>query len=91
MAKKKQSQIDFEEQKKLSSWCYQKFKDAMLAKQQTTEDWFKYLNAYNNDLYTNNNVPDYKSNYCNNLIYYDKPADSQHQIHLQSNHILRKC
>ena len=69
MAKKKQSQIDFEEQKKLSSWCYQKFKDAMLAKQQTTEDWFKYLNAYNNDLYTNNNVPDYKSNYCNNLIY----------------------
>ena len=49
MAKKKQSQIDFEEQKKLSSWCYQKFKDAMLAKQQTTEDWFKYLNAYNND------------------------------------------
>ena len=69
MAKKKQSQIDFEEQKKLSSWCYQKFKDAMLAKQQTTEDWFKYLNAYNNDLYTNNSVPDYKSNYCNNLIY----------------------
>lgn len=69
MAKKKQSQIDFEEQKKLSSWCYQKFKDAMLAKQQTTEDWFKYLNAYNNSLYTNNNVPDYKSNYCNNLIY----------------------
>lgn len=69
MAKKKQSQFDFEEQKKLSSWCYQKFKDAMLAKQQTTEDWFKYLNAYNNSLYTNNNVPDYKSNYCNNLIY----------------------
>lgn len=69
MAKKKQSQMDFEEQKKLSSWCYQKFKDAMLAKQQTTEDWFKYLNAYNNSLYTNNNVPDYKSNYCNNLIY----------------------
>ena len=38
MAKKKQSQIDFEEQKKLSSWCYQKFKDAMITKQQTTED-----------------------------------------------------
>ena len=69
MARKRQSEKDFEEQKKLSAWCYQKFKEAMIAKQETTEKWFKYLHAYNNELYSENNVPDYKSNYCNNLIY----------------------
>ena len=69
MARRKRSEIDAEEQKKLASWCNQKFKDAMIAKQQTTEEWFTYLNAYNNSLYTDKKVPDYRSNYCNNLIY----------------------
>ena len=54
MARKRQSEKDFEEQKKLSAWCYQKFKDAMIAKQETTEKWFKYLHAYNNELYAEN-------------------------------------
>lgn len=69
MARRKRSEVSEEQHKTLSAWCNQKFKDAMIAKQPITENWFTYLNAYNNSLYTDKKVPDYRSNYCNNLIY----------------------
>lgn len=58
-----------EQEKALVSWASQKFKDAMLAKAPYTERWMTYLNAWNNSLYENKNVPSYRSNQSSNFIF----------------------
>ena len=54
---------------KLASWTHQKFKEAMLAKQDYTDRWMQYLNAWNNDLYEKSSAPAYKTNHVSNFIY----------------------
>lgn len=58
-----------EYEKKLASWCNQKFKDAMSAKEKFAEEWMNYLNAWNNSLFEDQSVPKYRSNYTTNYIY----------------------
>lgn len=58
-----------EEEKKLSAFWQQKFKDAMSAKERFTENWMNYMNAWNNSLYEDQSVPEYRSNYTTNYIY----------------------
>ena len=41
----------------------------MLAKQDYTDRWMQYLNAWNNDLYEKSSAPAYKTNHVSNFIY----------------------
>lgn len=58
-----------EHEKRLASWTYTKFKDAMVAKQPYTERWMKYLSAWNNELYEDRHLPSYRTNHVSNFIY----------------------
>lgn len=56
-------------EKSLASWTFVKFKEAMVAKQPYTNDWMRYYNAWNNDLYEKNTKPSYRTNHDSNFIY----------------------
>lgn len=58
-----------EQEKALVSDIAQKFKDAMLAKESTAASWMEYINAWNNNLYTDQSVPSYRSNQNSNFIF----------------------
>lgn len=53
----------------LAASVYQKFRDAIVAKSKYTEEWLRYLNAWNNSLYEDKKVPSYKTNHVSNFIY----------------------
>lgn len=63
------AQANTDEQKKLADWTLQKFKDAMMAKQNLTANWMNYLNAWDNSLYEDASNPSYKSNQISNFIF----------------------
>jgi hypothetical protein len=63
------SSASTEQEKALSSWGAQLFKDAMSAKEKYTANWFKYLNAWNNSLYESTSSASYKSNQISNFIF----------------------
>ena len=63
------SNMNEEQEKKLASWIYTKFKDAVSAKEDITAEWMEYMNAWNNSLYDNQGGADYKSNHVSNLIF----------------------
>ena len=48
---------------------YQKFREAMVAKEPFTSRWLEYLNAWDNSLFENNSTPSYKTNHVSNFIY----------------------
>lgn len=58
-----------ESELKLSNWTYQKFKEAMVAKESYTSRWLKYLNSWDGSLYENVKKPSYKTNHISNFIY----------------------
>lgn len=58
-----------EQEKNLVSKINEKFKDAMLAKAPYTERWMNYLAAWDNSLYEDKTVPNYRSNQHSNFIY----------------------
>lgn len=58
-----------EREKRIASWTYSKFMDAMVAKQPYVERWMKYYNAWSNDLYEKQHLPSYRTNHMSNFIY----------------------
>ena len=58
-----------ETESNLANWTNQKFKEAMLAKEDYTGRWLKYLNSWDNTLYENVKKPSYKTNHISNFIY----------------------
>lgn len=71
MSSKKENYIEAvpQQEKKLASWVYQKFKEAVVAKQKFTENWLTYYNAWNNTLFEKNDKPSYKTNHVSNFVY----------------------
>ena len=67
--KKSNKKNQTEEETKLASWTYEKFREAMLAKESYTDRWLQYLNAWDNSLYENTFAPSYKTNHVSNFVY----------------------
>lgn len=72
-----------DEERALADWTNQKFKDAMVAKQPTTEKWLTYMSAWDNSLYEDATTASYKSNYNSNLIF--STIESMRPIMFDSN------
>lgn len=53
----------------LADWTYQKYKEALIAKEPYIKKWRTYIDAYNGDYFKNLSRPDYKSDEISNMIF----------------------